>query len=91
MVDLCRILLKMDVVDANEFLRAIRLRNLHTAADAQGIAVFGNLVILGHIGVEIVFAVEGSMAADLAAEHKPAHNRQFYGFLIYDRQCTGIP
>ena len=90
MVDLRGVLFKMDVVDADEFLRSVGKGDFHAAADAQRIAVFGNLVILGHIGIEIVLAVESRVAVDLAAEHHAAHDRELHGLFVHDRQRPGI-
>ena len=89
-VDLRGVLFKVDVVDADEFLRSVGKGYLHSAADAQRIAVFGNLVILGHVGIEIVFAVESRVAVDLAAEHHSAHHRKLHGLLVHDRQRPGV-
>ena len=90
MVDFRRVLFKMDVVDADEFLRAVGERDLDSAADAQGIAVLRDLVILGHVRIEIVLAVEGRVAVDLATEHHAAHHRELHRLFVHDRQRPGI-
>ena len=74
MVDLGRILLKMDVVYANELWPLWRLYR-HAAANAQRTAVFAYLVVLGHVWIEVVLAVERGVWIDLATKHHAAHDR----------------
>ena len=82
-VDLRRVLLEVDVVDPDELLRAVGARDLHAAADAEGTAVLGDLVVLRHVGVEVVLAVEGRMAVHLAAEHEPRHDCELHRLLVH--------
>ena len=90
MVDLRRVLFEMDMIDADEFFGPVGADDLHPAADAQRIAVFGNLVILGHIGIEIILAIEGGVTVDFAAEHHAAHHRELYRLAVHHRQRAGI-
>jgi hypothetical protein len=61
------------------------------AAEAEGLVVLGDLVILRHVRVEIIFAVELAALGDAAAEHFAGedgfHNRLF----VRDRQHAGHP
>ena len=79
-----------DVVDADELLRAVRKRYLHAAADAERIAVFRYLVVLRHVRVEVVLAVEYRMLVHPAAKHETAHHGQLDGLLVHDRQCARV-
>ena len=90
-VDLGGILLEVDVVDADELLRSVRADDLHASADAKRISVFRDLVVLRHVGVEVVLAVERGVTVDLASEHETAHDRKLHGFLVHDRKRTRIP
>ena len=90
-VDLRGILLEMDVVDADELLRSVRADDLHASADAKRISVFGDLVVLRHVGVEVVLAVECGVTVDLASEHETAHDGKLHGFLVHDRERARIP
>ena len=88
-VDLRGVLLQVDVVDADELGSVGRL-DRDAAADAEGIAVLGDLVVLGHVGVEVVLPVEGGVAVDLAAEHEAAHDGELHGLLVRDGQGAGV-
>ena len=85
-----RILFEMDVVDADELLGSVCARDLNAATDAQGIAVLRYLIVLRHVRVEIVLAVERRMAIDLAAEHESAHDCKLDRFLVHDGKSARI-
>ena len=89
-VDLGGILFKMDVVDADELLRSVRASDLNAAADAQGIAVLRDLVVLRHVRIEIVLAVERRMAVDLTAKHESAHDGKLHRLLVHDGKRSRI-
>ena len=89
-VDLGGILLQVDVIDADELLRSVGPRYLNAAADAQRISVLGDLIILRHVRIEVILAVERRMAVDLAPQHETAHDRELHGFLVHDRKRAGI-
>ncbi len=71
------------MVDTYELLRAVGARNLDAAADAEGTAVLGDLVVLRHVGIEVVLAVEGRMAVNLATEHHSTHDGEFHRLLVH--------
>ncbi len=89
-VDLGRVLLEMDVVDADKLARAIRKSDFHAAANAQRRAVLRNLVVLCHVRIEVVLPVECGVAVNLAPKHHPAHASELYRLLVHHRQCPGI-
>ena len=89
-VDLRRVLLEVDVVYADQLLGAVGARDLHPAADAEGTAVLGDLVVLGHVGVEVVLAVKGGVRVHAAAEHQARHNRELHRLAVHDRERTRV-
>ena len=88
-VDLGGVLFEVDVVDADE-LRPGRRLDRHAATDAERCDVFGNLVVLRHVRVEVVPAVERGAAADVAAKHHACHDRELHGLLVRDRKRAGV-
>ena len=80
----------MDMIYADKLLSPVCARNLHPATDAERMLVFGNLIILCHVGVEIILAVECGMAIYLAAQHKPRHNGELHRLLVHRRKRSRI-
>ena len=59
--------------------------------DAERIPVLGDLVVLRHVGIEVVLPVEGRVPVDLAAEHHAGHDGELHRFPVHDRQGSRIP
>ena len=93
------ILLDMDadetdifVLCGDAFLGVLRIREImerNTAAEAEGQIVLADLVVLRHVGVEIVFAVELADRSDLAAQHEACERGELESLFVHDRQGTG--
>ena len=60
-----------------------------SAAEAEGQIVLADLVVLRHVGVEVVFAIELADRANLAVQHEPGEGGEFERLLVHDRQGTG--
>ena len=56
---------------------------------AERQVVLGDLVVLGHVGIEVVLAMELAPARDVAFDSKPAEHRGLDGVLVGHRQCSG--
>ena len=56
------------------------------AVDGKGEVVLGDLVILGHVRVEVVFAIELGTGGDLAMEEHAGQDGQPDGFFVGYRQ-----
>ena len=54
-----------------------------------GFVVLGDLVILRHVGVEIILAIELGEAGDGAIEQQAGEYREAQGFVVGDGQDTG--
>ena len=56
------------------------------AAHADRQVVLRNLVVLGHVRVEVVLAVELALRRDLAVEHQAGEGDEFEGVLVHHGQ-----
>ncbi len=69
------------------FLRILRVGEIvqrHSAAEADRQVVLRNLVVLGHVRVEIIFPVELADGRDLALEHQSRKRRQAQRIPVHD-------
>ena len=89
-VDLRRILLQVNVVDADA-LRTGRRLDRHPAAQAERMRVLRDLIVLRHIRIKIVFPVKGAVAADRAPQHQAGEDRQPNRLAVHHRQRARIP
>ena len=93
------ILLQMDAHEAHflvgrgdGFLRVLRVRQIvqrHAAPHADRQVVLRNLVVLGHVGIEVILAVELAVGRDLAVEHQAGERGEFEGVAVHHGQGTG--
>ena len=63
----------------------------HIAAKAEWQIILADLVVLRHIGIEIIFAIKFADRPDLTAQHEPSERGEFQGFFIHDRQGARHP
>ena len=92
------VLFQMDAHEADFFvgrgdglLGVLRVRQIvqrHGPAEAQRQVVLRNLVVLGHVRVEVVLAVELALRRDLAVEHQAGEGGQFEGMRVHHRQSA---
>ena len=59
------------------------------AAEAEGQIVLADLVVLRHVGVEIIFAVELADRTDFTAEHEAGEGGELESLLVHHRQGAG--
>ena|SRR5689334_8887842 len=82
---LARIFLKVQPSDPNAPAGSI-CRNLDVSVLSDGLVVLGNLVSLGQVGIEVVFAGEDRGLADLAIQRHGCTNRVLDGLSIQNRK-----
>ncbi len=82
---LAGVFLEMEARDADAFCFAA-VFNFKPAAGSEGEFVLGNLVALGKIGVEVIFAGEAGMLVDRAIQRQRRAYAHFDGAPVEDRQ-----
>ena len=82
MHQLAGVLLHVNFVNADDLSAAVLGFDLNAAVPADGEVELADLVRLGKIGVEIIFAVEFVVARDLAVERESRFCRVFHNRLI---------
>ena len=70
-------------------LRVSEIVQRHRPALAERQIVLRNLVVLGHVRIEIILPVELADGRDLAAEHQAGERGQFEGMLVHHGQRAG--
>ena len=93
------ILLEVDADEAGFFvfgcdgflgvLRVGEIVERDGTAEAERQIVLADLVVLRHVRVEIIFAVELADRADLAAEHEAGEGGELQRLLVHHGQCAG--
>ena len=61
----------------------------HAAIGAKRHVILGNLIILRHVRIEIVFPVEFTDRRDVAAKHEAREHRHAQRFVVHHRQRAG--
>ncbi|MPN30553.1 hypothetical protein SDC9_178024 [bioreactor metagenome] len=87
---LAGVLFHVHPLDRDHVLLAVDLDG-DLAVDAQRLVVLGDLVVLGHVGIEVVLARESAPAGDIAAQAEPDPDRRFARLLVDHRQRAGQP
>ena len=80
------------VLGGNGFLGILRIGKVmerDVAAEAEGQVILTDLVILRHIRIEVVLAVEFADLRNFAAEHEPCQCRQVQCLFVHDGERTG--
>ena len=89
---LARILFHMNAFQTdNAVFRIALFPKTNLAADGIGLVILGNLVSLGQIRIEIMFAIELGEPGDLALQSQPRKDRQTQHLGIEHRQNPGKP
>ncbi len=70
-------------------LGAVRCRDLDPAMLGEGLVELGDLVALGQVGIEVIFAGEDAALADLAVEGEGGQGGELDGALVEDGQGSG--
>ena len=74
------------------FLRVFWISEIvqrHAAVGAKRHIILRNLIILGHVRIEIVFPVEFTNGRDVAAKHETREHRHAERFVVHYRQRAG--
>ena len=79
---------EMQARDADALLRAIVI-DLDPAIRCEGKFVLGDLIALGQIGIEIIFAGEARMFVDGTVQGKRGAHGQFDGAFVQNWQRAG--
>ena len=79
------ILFHMDLMDAHLFPTRSCL-NLHAAVDAYGKIELGDLIVLGIIGIEIIFPVKFTILVDVTVQGKSYRHGIFHYPSVQNRQ-----
>ena len=77
---------------ADGFLSVLRISEImegDDAAEAERHIILADLVVLRHVGVEIIFPVEFADRADFASEHEAGKGCELESFLVHHRQGAG--
>ena len=80
------------ILRGDGFLGVLGIREIverDGAAEAERQIVLADLVVLRHVGVEIIFAVELADRADLAAEHEAGEGGEFERLFVHHGQRAG--
>ncbi len=78
----------MEAGDADAFC-ACRGGDVDVAVLGEGLVELGDLIALGQVGVEVVFAGEDGAFADLAVESERGEGGELNGAAVEDGQRTG--
>src|SRR5439155_10946150 len=87
---LARVLLQMHAGDPDAPSLAVDL-DVQVAIDAQGQVVLGDLEVLRHVRIEVVFAVEQRMGGDPAVQGEADPDRVLDGPLVGDWEGSRVP
>ena len=77
---------------ADGFLSVLRISEImegDDAAEAERHIILADLVVLRHVGVEIIFPVEFADRADFASEHQAGERGELESLLVHHRQGAG--
>ena len=89
MLEFAGVFFEVDADDA-DLLGAALAVDFDPAALAQGLLVLRDLVALGQVGIDVVFARKNAAGLDLAMEGHAGHNRQLDGAAVDHGQGTGL-
>ena len=89
MLELAGVFFEVDADDA-DLLGAALAVDFDPAALAQGLLVLRDLVALGQVGIDVVFARKNAAMLDLAMEGHAGHNRQLDGATVDHGQGAGL-
>ncbi len=67
----------------------MEVREVNGAVEAEGELVLGDLVVLGHVGVEVTLAVPAALGGDAAFEGHADHHGHLDGGAVHHRQGAG--
>ena len=79
---LSRVLLHVNLVNADDLSAAVLGFNLNASVAADGEVELADLVRLGKVGIEVVLAVEFVVARDLAVQRESCLGRVFHNRLV---------
>jgi hypothetical protein len=72
-------------------LRAEVARDLDVTLGAERMVVLGDLIVLRHVGIEVVLTMEQAPPCDLAVESETDLHRVLDGLLVGNRERPGQP
>src|SRR5687768_9179274 len=79
------ILLQMDATNPYLFYACFRF-DLDSPIRGEWLIVLRDLVALGEVRVEVIFACENTFGVDFAIERQPDSDRQLDGFFVENRE-----
>ena len=95
------ILLQMDAGEADRLagrrdrllhiLRVGRFVQRNAATEAERLVILGDLIVLRHVRVVVVLAVELADLGNVAAKHKPCTGGETQCLAVHHRKSTGQP